>query len=44
MKTYGGGGGIAPHIDNLDSRMEVSGQLHDPASLTPGKHHPVPIG
>jgi len=24
--------------------MEVSGQLHTPAALSPGKEHPAPIG
>jgi hypothetical protein len=38
-----GSGGIAPPY--LTSHwMEVSGQLHVPAALSPGKEPPVPIG
>jgi hypothetical protein len=40
MRAYWGSGGIAPHI--LDG-MEVSGQLHAPAALSPGKESLVPI-
>jgi hypothetical protein len=32
------------HSLALAQEMEVSGQLHAPAVLTPGKEHPVPIG
>jgi hypothetical protein len=44
MKTYWGSGSIAPRILDLGTRWEVSGQLHVPAALPPGKENPVPIG
>jgi hypothetical protein len=44
MKTYEGSGGIAPRILCPRHYMEVSGQIHDPAALTPGKEPLVPIG
>jgi hypothetical protein len=43
MKTYG----VVErelHHSWLRHQMEVSGQLHDPAALTPGKSPSVPIG
>jgi hypothetical protein len=38
IKAYWGNGGITPRIDS-----EMSGQLHAPATLPPGKEPPVPI-
>jgi hypothetical protein len=37
MKIYGGSGGIAPPL-LIWTKMEVSGQLHDSAAVTPGNH------
>jgi hypothetical protein len=37
MKAYWRSGGIAPRIIDLGTRCEVSGQLHDPVVLPPGK-------
>jgi hypothetical protein len=44
MKGYWVSGGIAPCILDLGTKMEVSGQLHAPAALPPGKEPLVPIG
>jgi hypothetical protein len=44
MKVYWGSGGIAPSILWSQHYMEVSGQLHAPAALPPGKEPLVPIG
>jgi hypothetical protein len=44
MKAYCGSVGIAPHILRPRHWMEVSGQLHAPAALPPGKGPLVPIG
>jgi len=41
METYWGSEGVAPRIRHL---MEVSGQLHTSAALTPGREPLVPIG
>jgi hypothetical protein len=43
MKTYGGVD-IQIHISLTSALAEVSGQLHTPAALPPGKEVPVPIG
>jgi len=43
MKAYWGSAGTAPRILELRHYMEVSGQLHAPAALPPGKEHLVPI-
>jgi hypothetical protein len=43
MKAYWGSGGIAPRILDL-GEMEVSSQLHAPATLPPGKEPLIPIG
>jgi hypothetical protein len=43
MKTYWVSEGVAPRILNLGTRLEVSGQLHAPASLSPSKEPPVSI-
>jgi hypothetical protein len=40
MYVWGGG---SEH-DEMRDFMEVSGQLHAPAALPPGKEPPVPIG
>jgi hypothetical protein len=42
MEPYWWSGGIALRI--LDLGMEVSGQLHAPAALPPGKEPLVPTG
>jgi hypothetical protein len=42
MKTYRGSGRIAPRILNLRS-MTVSGQLHAPDALSPGKSPRYPL-
>jgi hypothetical protein len=39
-----GCGGTAPRILDPGTEKEVSGQLHDPAALSPEKEPPVPIG
>jgi hypothetical protein len=39
-----GSGGIAPRILWPQHYMEVSGQLHAPAALPPGKEPLMPIG
>jgi hypothetical protein len=44
MKAYWGSGGIAPCVLLARHYMEVSGQLHAPAALPPGKEPLVPIG
>jgi hypothetical protein len=44
MNMYWGSGDIAPRFLDLDTRLEVSYQLHAPAALSPGKEAPVPIG
>jgi hypothetical protein len=44
MKAYRANGGIAPLILWPRYQMEVSGQLHAPATLTPEKERLVPIG
>jgi hypothetical protein len=44
MKAYWRSGGIAPHILDLGIKMEVSGQLHAPATLLLGKEPLVPVG
>jgi len=45
IKANGGSGGIAPCILDLGIRfLEVSGQLHSPVTLLPGKVPLVPIG
>jgi hypothetical protein len=44
MEAYWGSGGIAPLILWPRHWMEVSGQLHAPADLLPGKEPLVPIG
>jgi hypothetical protein len=44
MKAYWGNGGIAPLILSPRHYMEVSGQLHAPAALPPGKEPLLPIG
>jgi hypothetical protein len=43
MKAYWGSGGIAPRIIWPRHQMEVSGQLHAPAALPPGKESLEPI-
>jgi len=43
MKAYWGSGGIIPRIPDLGING-VSGQLHDPADLPPGKEPLVSIG
>jgi hypothetical protein len=43
MKMYLGSEGIAPVIFWPRHYMAVSGQLHAPAALPPGKEPPVPI-
>jgi len=43
MKAYRGSGGIAPHVLRPRNEIEVSGQLHAPAALSPGKEPLVPI-
>jgi hypothetical protein len=44
MKAYWGSEGIAPLIPWPRHYMEVSGQLHAPAALPPGKEPLAPIG
>jgi hypothetical protein len=44
MKAYWRSRGIAPRILDLSAKMEVSGHLHAPAALSPGKEPVVPIG
>jgi hypothetical protein len=44
MKTYWGSRGIAQHILWHRHYMEVSGQLHATAALTPGKEPLLPVG
>jgi hypothetical protein len=44
MVVYWGRGGITLRILDLGTKMEVSGQLHDPATLSPWKKPLVPIG
>jgi hypothetical protein len=44
MKVYWGSGCIAPLILCPRHQMEVSGQLHAPAALPPGKKPLVPLG
>jgi hypothetical protein len=44
MKACWGSGGIAPLILYVGTRLEVSGQLHTPDALPPGKVPLVPIG
>jgi hypothetical protein len=39
-----GSGGTAPRILWPRHKMEMSGRLHAPATLLPGKEPPVPIG
>jgi len=39
-----GSEGISPRFLELCTRWWLSGQLHDPAALPPGKEDPVPIG
>jgi hypothetical protein len=41
MRTYGNGC-IDPRIRDLDTSWTLSGQLHVPAALPPGKELPVP--
>jgi len=36
MKMYWGSESIEPCILDLDTRIEMSGQFHDPAALSPG--------
>ena len=44
MKVYGGSGGIAPRMLTLDTKMEVSGQVHPSVFfLPPGNEGPVSI-
>jgi hypothetical protein len=43
MKAYWGSGGTASSILWSQHKMKVSGQLHAPAALSPGKNL-VPIG
>jgi hypothetical protein len=45
MKTYCLNGGIAPPFLALalNVGVEVSGQIHTPVGLPPGKHPPVQI-
>jgi hypothetical protein len=40
MKAYG----VEVKLHVILTSMEVSGQLHAPAALFPGKELPVPIG
>jgi hypothetical protein len=44
MKAYMGSGVIAPRILSPRHQMEMSGQLHDPATLLSGKEPLVPTG
>jgi len=44
MKAYWGSGSTAPPILFPRHQMEVSGQLHVPAALLPGKEPLVPSG
>jgi hypothetical protein len=44
VKAYWGSEGIDPLILLPRQQMEVSGQLHAPAALPPGKEPLVPIG
>jgi hypothetical protein len=44
MKVYRGSGGIASLILSLRHYMEVSGQLHSVAALSPRKEPLVSIG
>jgi hypothetical protein len=44
MRAYWGSGGITPRILDLGTNMEMSGQLHAPAALSPRKDPLVPIG
>jgi hypothetical protein len=39
-----GNGCIDPHFLDFGTKLEISGQLHVPAALTPGKEPLVPIG
>jgi len=43
-KSYCGSECIAPPIPCRGHYMEVSGELHSPAALNPGKEPLVPIG
>jgi hypothetical protein len=43
MKTYEGWM-YRPPFSGSGNYLEVSGQLHAPAALSPGKEPPVPIG
>jgi hypothetical protein len=43
MKTYGRVD-VYIHVPLTSAQLEVSGQLHVPAVLIPGKKPPVPIG
>jgi len=44
MNTYWGNGNIAPRILRPQQYMEVSGHLHVPTALPPGKELSVPVG
>jgi hypothetical protein len=44
MKAYWGSESIAARILDLGTRWRLSGQLHAPAALPPGKETLVPIG
>ena len=43
MKAYRGSGGVTPHILNLGSEIDLSGQSHDSAALLTGEIPPVAI-
>jgi hypothetical protein len=43
MKAYGGVA-VETHVFLTSALVGVSGQLHAPAALPPGKEPPVPIG